>query len=67
MLNTLGSRKVVLEAELKEIDEDIVTVDFNHQMAGMTLKFRVEVVDVRPASAEEILHGHAHGPGGVQH
>ena len=56
-----------IQFTIKEIDGDIVTVDFNHQMAGMTLKFRVEVVDVRPASAEEILHGHAHGPGGVQH
>ena len=56
-----------IQFSIKEIDGDIVTVDFNHQMAGMTLKFRVEVVDVRPASAEEILHGHAHGPGGVQH
>lgn len=52
---------------IKDIDGDIVTVDFNHQMAGMTLKFRVEVVDVRPASDEELLHGHAHGPGGVHH
>ena len=56
-----------IQFSIKEIDGDTVTVDFNHQMAGMTLKFRVEVVDVRPASAEEILHGHAHGPGGVQH
>ena len=52
---------------IKEINGDIVTADFNHQMAGMTLKFRVEVVDIRTASAEEILHGHAHGPGGIQH
>ena len=56
-----------IQFSITEIDGDIVTVDFNHQMAGMTLKFRVEVVDVRPASAEEILHGHAHGPGGGQH
>ena len=30
-----------------EIADDVVTVDFNHQMAGKTLKFSVEVVDVR--------------------
>jgi|TARA_B100001142_G_scaffold55260_3_gene53702 FKBP-type peptidyl-prolyl cis-trans isomerase 2 len=30
-----------------EITDDSVTVDFNHQMAGKTLKFNVEVVDVR--------------------
>ena len=56
-----------IQFSIKEIDGDMVTVDFNHQMAGMTLKFRVEVVDIRTASAEEILHGHAHGPGGAQH
>jgi len=56
-----------IQFSIKEINGDIVTADFNHQMAGMTLKFRVEVVDIRTASAEEILHGHAHGPGGIQH
>jgi len=30
-----------------EISDDVVTVDFNHQMAGKTLKFSVEVVEVR--------------------
>ena len=30
-----------------EIADDVVTVDFNHLMAGKTLKFSVEVVDVR--------------------
>ena len=30
-----------------EIADDVVTVDFNHQMAGKTLKFSVEVVDIR--------------------
>jgi len=30
-----------------EIADDSVTVDFNHQMAGKTLKFSVEVVEVR--------------------
>ena len=49
------------------VDGDIVTVDFNHKLAGETLQFSVEVVDVRAATAEEIDHGHAHGPGGVEH
>ena len=47
-------------------DED-VEVDFNHKLAGERLTFEVEVVSVREASAEEINHGHVHGPGGVQH
>ena len=42
-------------------------VDTNHPLAGKTLKFDISVVDVREASAEEISHRHAHGPGGHQH
>jgi len=45
----------------------MVTADFNHQMAGRTLRFEVEVVDVRAASEEELAHGHVHGPGGTNH
>jgi len=49
------------------VEGDTVTVDFNHKLAGETLEFSVEVVDVRPATEEEIAHGHAHGPGGHHH
>lgn len=44
-----------------------VTVDGNHPLAGQELKFEVKIVDVRAASAEELEHGHVHGPGGHQH
>jgi FKBP-type peptidyl-prolyl cis-trans isomerase SlyD len=36
-------------------------------MAGKTLTFAVEVVDVREPSEEEVAHGHVHGPGGHHH
>lgn len=49
------------------VDEENVTVDFNHQMAGKTLRFSVEVVEVRAATSEELAHGHVHGPGGHHH
>jgi len=42
-------------------------VDANHPLAGKDLTFDVRIVSVRDASAEEIAHGHAHGPGGHQH
>ena len=41
--------------------------DLNHPLAGKSLGFEVEVVSVRPASAEEVAHGHAHGVGGHHH
>ena len=49
------------------VNGDTITVDFNHKLAGESLTFSVEVVDVRPANEEEISHGHPHGPGGVNH
>ena len=49
------------------IDGDTVTVDGNHPLAGMTLNFDVKVVGVREPSAEEMDHGHVHGPGGHDH
>ena len=50
-----------------EIGDEIVQVDGNHALAGMTLNFDVTVCDVREATAEEIEHGHAHGEGGHSH
>ena len=42
-------------------------VDFNHPLAGKWLYYEIEVVAIRAASAEEIAHGHVHGPGGHAH
>lgn len=49
------------------IQGDMVTVDGNHPLAGEVLNFDVEVADVREATAEELEHGHVHGPGGHHH
>lgn len=46
-----------------EINGDDVTIDGNHPLAGEALTFNVEVVDVRPATADELAHGHIHGAG----
>ena len=56
-----------IQFSVVEVGEDTVTVDFNHQMAGHTLHFSVEVVDIREATSDELAHGHAHGPGHHHH
>lgn len=45
---------------VKSVEEDSVTVDANHPLAGMHLNFDVEIVSIRDASEEELAHGHVH-------
>jgi len=52
---------------ITEINGDDVTIDGNHPLAGETLHFDVEVVDVREATADELAHGHIHGAGCDHH
>lgn len=47
------------------VGENEAVLDANHPLAGQTLTFDVEVLDVREATAEEISHGHVHGEGGA--
>lgn len=64
VLNTnVGPRAVTIE----KVGMTVVDVDLNHPMAGKTLEFDVELVEVREASDEEKAHGHVHGEGGHQH
>ncbi len=50
---------------VREVTGEHVILDGNHPLAGETLHFDIEVVSVRAATAEELEHGHAHGPGGA--
>ena len=49
------------------INGDEITLDGNHPLAGEDLTFAVEIVEKRPATAEELAHGHVHGAGGCHH
>lgn len=50
-----------------DMTEDTITVDGNHPLSGMELKFEVEVLTVRDATEDELTHGHVHGEGGCGH
>jgi FKBP-type peptidyl-prolyl cis-trans isomerase SlyD len=58
-----GPRMVTVQ----KVGMSVVDVDLNHPMAGKTLAFDVEILEVREATEEEIAHGHAHGDGGHKH
>ncbi|MDE1919961.1 MAG: peptidylprolyl isomerase [Candidatus Omnitrophica bacterium] len=49
------------------INGDEITLDGNHPLAGQDLTFAVEIVAKRPATPEELAHGHVHGAGGCHH
>ena len=46
-----------------EIKDDIIHIDGNHPLAGKTLYFSVEIIEIRDATREELEHGHSHGEG----
>jgi len=50
-----------------DVQDDVITVDGNHPLAGLDLNFDVEVIEVREATAEELQHGHVHREGGCGH
>lgn len=58
-----GARAVTVT----QLTGDMVTLDGNHPLAGKNLNFEVEVTQVRAATAEELSHGHVHGPDAHHH
>ncbi|CAB0149836.1 FKBP-type peptidyl-prolyl cis-trans isomerase SlyD [Pseudidiomarina piscicola] len=58
-----GEQSVVIV----EVNDDQVTVDGNHPLAGAALNFDVEVVEVRDADPTELEHGHVHADGNHDH
>ncbi|HEY3486594.1 MAG TPA: peptidylprolyl isomerase [Gammaproteobacteria bacterium] len=58
-----GPRQVMVV----KVGHSMADVDVNHPLAGKTLSFDVEILEVRAATEEELAHGHVHGPGGHHH
>lgn len=56
-----------MQAKVVSIGDTTVQMDFNHPLAGMVMHFDGKVEAVRPATAEELDHGHVHGEGGHHH
>lgn len=46
---------------VSKITDTHVTLDGNHPLAGQNLEFDIEMVLIREATTEEVLHGHPHG------
>lgn len=53
--------------QVVEVLDEHVLASGNHPLAGETLIFDVDVVSVRDPTADELDHGHAHGPDGHGH
>jgi FKBP-type peptidyl-prolyl cis-trans isomerase SlyD len=62
-----GPRGKPIPVWVVKLAKDEVTIDHNHPLAGATLHFDVEVVAIRDATADELDHGHPHGPDGHGH
>jgi FKBP-type peptidyl-prolyl cis-trans isomerase SlyD len=45
---------------VREVEESEVKIDANHPLAGVSLNFDIEVVEVRQATETELEHGHVH-------
>jgi len=53
-------------AVVVEVTPEAVVADLNHPMAGKVLNFEIEILNSRPATEEELSHGHAHGIDGTE-
>lgn len=59
MIVSMMSKKGETELRVVEVTPDAITVDANHPLADQSLRFAVRVIDVRRATAEEIIAGEA--------
>ncbi|ELL0791610.1 peptidylprolyl isomerase [Campylobacter upsaliensis] len=59
-----GEDGQTVRVSVKEINDNEVTIDYNHPYAGRDLLFSLNIVDAREASEDEILTGIIAGSGG---
>jgi FKBP-type peptidyl-prolyl cis-trans isomerase SlyD len=56
-----------MRGKILEVTPELIKMDFNHPLAGMDLHFSGSITAIREATADELAHGHVHGPGGHHH
>ncbi|MFD1245924.1 FKBP-type peptidyl-prolyl cis-trans isomerase [Paralysiella testudinis] len=57
----------VMVYRVTDVADGKAVVDGNHPLAGMKIRFKAKVAEIRAALAEEIDHGHVHGAHGHHH
>jgi len=67
MVATIQTEQGQKQVTIVKPGKFMAEVDNNHPLAGQTLHFDIEIVDIRDATTEEIAHKHVHGPGGHHH
>lgn len=56
-----GENGETIQVIVKAFDDETVTIDYNHPLAGKDLMFSVTVLDIREATADEVLSGQVGG------
>lgn len=57
----------IMLVTISKVDDEMVTLDTNHPLAGFQLHFDIKVIGIRDATPEEIEHEHAHEDGHNRH
>lgn len=60
LVTQIRSEQGTRSVKIVKVGTKMVDVDLNHPLAGRTLTFDIEIMNVRQATREEIAHGHAH-------
>ena len=63
----VGNGEQYSPVSVVKVEGEDITLDGNHPLAGQDLTFAVEIAEKRPATPEELTHGHVHGAGGCHH
>ena len=55
-----------MTGRITQVEKEMLTMDFNHPLAGADLHFNGKVVEIREATEDELQHGHVHSESSCQ-